>query len=305
MADSSANSHSAVWHVIALLVMAMWGGSFISTKILLNAGLLPTQIYILRFALAYIVLFAFHHKKIWADSFLDEFRLFICGITSGSLYFIAENVALEHSFASNVALIVCMNPLLTMILGGLIYRSERLGKRQILGSLVTFLGMILVVLNGRFILKLSPIGDMLALLAAFSWTAYSLVARSLVGRYNSFFITRKILFYGVVSGLPIFFAFSPDVPWHVFRSPVVLGNYLFLALIASLFCYVLWNKVMQQIGTVLASNYIYTNPLFTILIAALVLHERITVVAVLGAAFILLGMYLAERKLRVKNAVKY
>jgi drug/metabolite transporter (DMT)-like permease len=99
-----------------------------------------------------------------------------------------------------------------------------------------------------------------------------------------------------VTGLPIFFAFSPNVPWSAFLNPVVLGNYLFLALMASLLCYVLWNKVMRSIGTVLASNYGYTNPLFTIIIAAIVLHERITAVAIFGTVLILLGMFLAEYK---------
>ncbi|MBP5246436.1 MAG: DMT family transporter [Fibrobacter sp.] len=298
MIDGLKNMRLAVWHVVALLVMAMWGGSFISTKILLHAGFLSTQIFILRFALAYVVLLIFYHKKLFSDSILDELRLLICGITAGSLYFIVENKALEYSFASNVSLIICMNPLLLMLVAGLIYKSERLNRRQILGSFVTFLGMILVVLNGKFILKLSPVGDLLALWAAISWIVYSLVVRPLMTRYTSFFITRKILFYGIVTGLPVFFIFSPDVPWMAFADPVVLGNYLFLALIASLLCYVLWNKVMHSIGMVLASNYVYTNPLFTILIAAIVLRERITIIAFFGAALILLGMLLAEYKKR-------
>ncbi len=291
----------AVWHVVALLVMAMWGGSFISTKILLHAGFLPTQIFVLRFVLAYVVLLIICHKKLLSDSLWDELRLLICGISAGSMYFIVENMALEYSFASNVSLIICMNPLLTMIVAGMLYSSERLNRRQIFGSLVAFSGMILVVLNGRFVLKLSPIGDLFALCAALSWMGYSLVVRPLMDRYNSFFITRKILFYGIVTGLPIFFWFSPDVPWKAFCNPVVLGNFLFLAVIASLLCYVLWNKVMHQIGTVLATNYAYMNPLFTIIIAAIVLHERLTVVAVIGTVLILFGMILAEYKSHVSQ----
>jgi drug/metabolite transporter (DMT)-like permease len=299
MINALKNTRLMLWHVVALLVMAMWGGSFISTKILLHAGFLPTQIFILRFALAYVVLLVCDHKRFLSDSLWDELRLLVCGITAGSMYFIVENKALEYSFASNVALIICMNPLLLMIIAGIFYKSERLNRRQILGSVVTFLGMILVVLNGRFILKLSPVGDLLALWAAISWIVYSLAVRPLMARYPSFFITRKIFFYGLVTGLPIFFAFSPNVPWSAFLDPVVLGNFLFLALMASLLCYVLWNKVMRSIGTVLASNYGYTNPLFTIIIAAIVLHERITAVAILGTVLILLGMFLAEYKKKI------
>jgi len=296
MADIFKSSRLVVWHIVALLVMAMWGGSFISTKVLLQAGFLPTQIFILRFVLAYVVLLIFNHKQILSNNVWDEVRLLICGITAGSLYFIVENKALEYTFASNVSLIICLNPLLTMVIAGMFYSSERLNRRQILGSVVAFCGMVLVVLNGRFVLKLSPVGDLLAFGAALSWMVYSLVVRPLMGRYSSFFITRKILFYGIVTGLPVFFMFSPDVPWKAFCNPVVLGNYLFLAVIASFLCYVLWNQVMHKIGTVLATTYAYMNPLFTIVIAAIVLHEKMTAVAVMGTVLILLGMILAEYK---------
>ncbi len=283
-----------LWHFLAVFTVAVWGASFVSTKILLNAGFLPTHVYLLRFAFAYLMLLAVSHERLFAKSFRDEVMLACCGLTAGSIYFIAENTALEFSLVSNVSLIVCANPLLTMIFGGLLYRSERLGKRQFAGSILTLCGMVLVVLNGKFILDLSPVGDLLAFVAALVWTIYSLIVRPLSERYSTLFISRKIFFYGALTSLPVLFFVGTDIPWAAFKNPVVAGNFLFLGIVASLFGYVIWNKALRVIGTVLASNYIYAIPLFSIVLSVIFLHERITPVAVLGACLILCGMVLAE-----------
>lgn len=156
-------------------------------------------------------------------------------------------------------------------------------------------GMVLVVLNGHFVLRLSPRGDMLALSAAMLWMVYSLVIKRLGGRYPAIFITRKVFFYGLVTILPVF-AFRPfGADWEVLSRPVVWGNLLFLGVVASMLCYVLWNAAMHRLGAVRTTNYIYFNPLVTIVAATLCIGERITLAALAGAALILYGMWRAER----------
>ena len=73
-------------------------------------------------------------------------------------------------------------------------------------------------------------------------------------------------------------------------------NFLCLTVFSSLFGYLVWNKVMKQIGTVLASNYLYAIPLVTIITAVIALSERITPVAIAGAAATVAGMIIAEMK---------
>jgi drug/metabolite transporter (DMT)-like permease len=249
----------------------------------------------------YLLLLAINHKKILAQNFKDEFLLFISGITGGTLYFWAENTALTLSPSSNVSLIVCTNPLLIMIFGGLLFKSERLKSRQILGSLLTFVGMVLVVLNGKFILKLSPLGDFLAFVAAILWTIYSLSLKPFKARYSTLFITRKIFFYSIASSIPLMVAEHLQgrfIPWENFAEPVVAFNFLCLAIFSSLLGYVAWNTVLERLGTVLASNYIYAIPLVTIITALVTIGERITPMAWAGAAAIVSGMVIAEYKSR-------
>ena len=294
-------NNMALWHLLAVVTVAFWGTSFVSTKVLLNHGFSAVQVFTMRFVVTYLLLLAASHRQFRCKEWKHELVLFICGITGCTLYFWAENTALSLSPSSNVSLIVCTNPLLIMIFGGILYKSERLCKRQILGCLITFVGMVLVVLNGKFILKLSPVGDFLAFSSAVVWAIYSLVLRKLNGKYSTLFITRKIFFYGALTSIPALFveaggnvSKAVNIPWQNFTEPVVAFNFLCLTAFSSLFGYLVWNKVLKQIGTVLASNYIYGIPLVTIITAVIALGERITAVAIAGAASIVAGMILAE-----------
>lgn len=153
----------------------------------------------------------------------------------------------------NVAFIICTAPLLTTILSLLFYKSEKATKGLIYGSLLALIGVGLVVFNGSVVLKLSPVGDLLTLLAALSWAFYSLVIKRMTGRYPTVFITRKIFFYGVLTILPAFLLHPLQPDFDVLLQPLVLSNLLFLAVLASLICYILWNVVLKQLGTMRAS----------------------------------------------------
>lgn len=283
------------YHLAALFTVAVWGATFVSTKVLIVNGVSPAEIFLLRFAAAYALILCAAPRRLRASSLRDELLLAAAGVTGGSLYFLTENIALEHAPASNVSLLVCTAPVWTAILFGRLYRRERMTRRQAVGSALAFAGMALVVLNGRFVLHLAPAGDLLALAAALLWVIYSLIIRSLSGRYSSLFITRKVFFYGIVTILPVFFFRPFGVTAEVLARPIVWGNLLFLGGVASMLCYMLWNVVIHRLGAVRATNYIYLNPLVTILTAALCIGERITAAALAGAALILYGMWRAER----------
>lgn len=284
------------YHAAALFTVAVWGATFVSTKVLIAHSLTPAEIFLLRFALAYVCIWPLSKGRLRAYGWRDEALLAAAGVTGGSLYFLTENMALEYAPASNVSLIVCTAPVWTALLLSLAYRGERMTRRQIGGSALAFAGMVLVVLNGRFVLHLSPKGDLLALSAALLWMVYSLAVKRIGGRYPAVFITRKVFFYGLLTILPVF-AFQPfSVGAEVLARPAVWGNLLFLGVVASMLCYILWNAAMHRIGAVRTTNYIYFNPLVTIVTAALCIGERITAAALAGAALILCGMWRAERR---------
>ena len=263
---------------------------------MINHGLTPQEIFFYRFLIAYLGIWVISPKRLFTSNWKDELWLMAGGFFGGSLYFFTENTALGITQASNVAFIICTAPLLTTILSLLFYKSEKATKGLIYGSILALIGVGLVVFNGSFVLKLSPVGDLLTLLAALSWAFYSLVIKKMTGRYPTVFITRKIFFYGVLTILPTFLLHPLQPDFDVLLKPVVLSNLLFLAVLASLVCYVLWNVVLKQLGTVRASNYIYLNPLVTMVASVIILHEKITWITLLGAGCIIFGVYQAEKK---------
>ena len=278
------------YHLIAILTVAIWGLTFISTKVLINHGLTPQEIFFYRFLIAYTGIWVISPKRLFTGNWKDELWLVAGGIFGGSLYFFTENTALGITPATKVTFIICTAPLQTTIMSLLFYKSEKASKGLIYGSLLALMGVGLIVFNGSFVLKISPIGDLLTLLAALSWAFYSLIIKKMAGRYPTVFITRKIFFYGVLTILPAFLLHPLQPDTAVLLQPGVLF------VLASLICYVLWNVVLKQLGTVRASNYIYLNPLVTMIASSLILDEKITLVALGGAACIVCGVYWAEKK---------
>lgn len=232
----------------------------------------------------------------FANNIKDELLLIIAGGCGGTLYFVAENTALQITLASNVSLILCTTPILTAFISRILNR-ETLKKNLLYGSLFAFLGVSLVVFNGGFILQISPLGDILTFIAAFMWAFYGMILKKLGNKYPTLFITRKVFFYGVILLIPflVIHPIHPDPA--VLTLPVVWINLLFLGLLASLLCYLMWNTAVKHLGVVRTTNYIYLVPMVTLITSYLVIHETITWLAIIGSVFILSGVYIAEKGL--------
>ena len=170
------------YHLAALFTVSVWGATFVSTKALIAAGLTPAEIFLMRFALGYLCILPLAPRRLRAENRRDEAAFAAAGVCGGSLYFLLENVALEYAPASNVSLLVCTAPVWTALAAGRADRGERMTRRQAAGAALAAAGMALVVLNGRFVLHISPAGDLLALAAALSWMGYSLVIKRLGAR---------------------------------------------------------------------------------------------------------------------------
>ena len=309
------------YHFVAFVTIVVWGSTFVFTKLLLLAGLSAAQIFTLRFIIAYVLLALYSigrpffcigrartdadspkkSVQVWCGSWRDELLMMLLGVTGGSLYFLAENEALNYTTATNTSLIVCSCPLVASALIGLFYKSERMSRLQTLGALTAVAGVCVVVLNGHFVLHLSPLGDALALAANLCWAFYSLLMIPVGRKYDSVFITRKVFFYGLVTIIP-YYMLVPEETW-IFTSSIlqffnfsILLNLLFLGVVASMLCFLAWTWVIKRLGAMVTTNYVYLNPVATIVFAWWILNEQITSYFLLGTVLILLGMYLADKK---------
>lgn len=308
-----------IYHILAFVTVVIWGVTFISTKTLIIAGITPAQIFTIRFFIAYAGLMAIcllrggKERKLLSHSIRHELLFILMGVTGGSLYFLTENTALAYTQASNVSFIVCTAPLLTILLTLIIKRlyhgamaSELedvwVGLPLILGTVLAMSGMAMVLFDGIGI-SFSPKGDIMAFLAACCWAVYSQFMGQMTERYGTLFATRKVFFWGLVTIIPVLLFQDNSNLYNVpFGSLAVWGNLVFLSIVASLLCFVVWNRVMPAIGNVTATNYVYLNPIITLVGAMLILNERMTTLSGLGSAMILAGVILSGlQKKETKN----
>lgn len=292
-------------HLGALFTVAAWGTSFLSTKILMeDAHLTPIEGYIYRFALAYVVILVITFRKIFADNLKDELQLLLCGVCAGSLFYVLENYALQYTTASNVSLLSCVSPLMTTALMALLFRAK-IGAAKVIGSVIAFFGVCCVILSPGEGLQINPFGDLLALSSSLSWSIYAISVKRLVPRYTPLFITRKLFLYGVLTALPLLLL--QNAPSHlavVFTSTTYFLNLLFLVLICSVAAYVLWNYTTKVLGAVVTNNYLYLQPLITMIAAYFVFGEEIGILGYIGCVLIIGGLIVVD-KLKVNRQLHH
>lgn len=282
----------ALGYLFVCITVLVWGTTFISSKKLL-AYYTPLQIMLTRFLLAYGMLWLLRPRRLRLTR-RDELRFLLMGLCSCSLYFWAENTALTYTLASNVSIIVSTAPIFTAVLAHFT-TEEKFRLRTLAGFAVAFAGVILVVCNGAFVLKLSPQGDLLAVLAAVLWSVYSVTMKGYAGKYDSILLTRRTVFWGIITALLFSLVSGTPYPIAPLARPEVTLNFLFLGLVASCVCYIFWNESFRRLGVVATNSFIYAIPFVTIAAAAFFLREPLSPAALVGAGLITLGVFVSER----------
>lgn len=289
-------------HIGALITVICWGCSFIASKVLMEgASMTPVEVYVYRFSLAYMMMFALTLKQLRSNSWKDELQFALCGICSGTLYFLMENYALIYTTAGNVSLLSSISPIFTAILLAAIYKTK-MKKGEILGSGVAFLGVVLVIMSEPISkglgMEIHPLGDILALSCALSWAVYSIAIKRLIPIYNTFFLTRKLFFYGLITSIPLLFIQKEPLHLNVifdFSQPIFFLNLLFLAVMCSSMAYLLWNESMKIIGPLATNNYLYFQPPVTMFVGCILLGETIYPFGYVGCILVLLGLIFADK----------
>ncbi|MBR6282778.1 MAG: DMT family transporter [Muribaculaceae bacterium] len=284
------------YHLLAFVTVVAWAVSFINTRVLLDAGVLPIELYVYRFIISYVCLLACCRFRVHIAPWRDELRMAVLGAMGGSAYFIAQNVALQHTLVSNVAILVDTNPLFTILLAAVFLREERLTWPKVVGSVVAFAGVALITFRGGFVWGDGLLGDLLALLGAFVWAIYTVVLKRINNRYSTMVITRKTFFYGIVTAIPFMLWEGHPTPLSTWLRPDVLGHLLYLSLVCSMAAFFAWGIVTKGVGPIAANNYLYLGPAISMLVAAIAFGERVGALGLLACVLILAGVIVVERQ---------
>lgn len=283
-------------HLCALLTIIIWGTTFISTKILL-VDFQPVEILFFRFVMGLLALLIIYPHRLKTTTKRQELTFALAGLCGICLYYLLENIALTYTMASNVGVIISVAPFFTAIMSHLFLKEEgKLRANFFIGFFVAMIVIFLISFNGSK-LELNPVGDLLALLAAFVWACYSILTKKISSYgYHTILTTRRVFFYGILFMIPTLFMFDFHLELSRFTNPVYLFNIIFLGLGASALCFVSWNLAVKVLGAVKTSIYIYMVPVITVVTSTLILHEQITALSIIGTLLTLAGLFLSERK---------
>ena len=295
MSFSRFSSSPLFGHGVALFTVFVWGVTFISTKILLE-DFHAAEILFLRFAMAFAALYLSAPGRLSGMTPRRHLVLAAAGLTGICLYYLLENLALGYTLASNISVILCAAPMFTALVARFVLRGEeKLGLYFYAGFFVAMSGICLISFSGASELRLDPLGDILAIAAALVWALYACLTR-IMGRWgcNVIQVTRYTFGWGILFMIPFLFLF--DLHWDTARfvKPENIFNLLFLGLCASAMCFTTWNIAVRVLGTVRTSLYIYLVPVITVIVAALVLDERLTLMSGSGAVLTLAGLFISQ-----------
>mgnify|MGYP001078820765 FL=1 len=281
-------------HLAALFTIIIWGTTFISTKVLLT-DFKPVEILFFRFVMGFAALFLVCPHRMKGVGRRQELTFVLAGLCGICLYYLLENIALTYTMTSNVGVIISVAPFFTAILSRLFLRSEgKLRGNFFIGFVVAMAGIALLSFNGSQ-MKLNPVGDVLAVLAAFVWACYSILTRKISSfGYPVILTTRRTFFYGILFMVPALFFFDFEMGLERFADLTHLLNILYLGLGASALCFVTWNLAVKALGAVKTSVYIYMVPVITVVTSVLVLKETVTLVSVMGTFLAVAGLFFSE-----------
>ena len=260
-------------HIAAIVTIIIWGTTFISTKILLRT-FTPIEILFFRFIIGFITLILVYPHKLRVKEKKHEIYFMLAGLSGVTLYFLFENIALTYTLASNVGVIISIAPFFTAIMAHYFINGENLKKNFCIGFISAISGILLISFNGSSVLKLNPLGDILAVSASVLWAVYSILTKKIgTFGYNTIQTTRRIFFYGLLFMIPALFFFDFNINLSYFINPTVLLNIGYLGFGASALCFVTWNFSVKVLGAVKTSVYIYLVPVITVITSVIVLRR--------------------------------
>jgi len=278
-----------------ILAMLIWGSSFIAFKIVLEFYP-PMFIVAARMGIAslvFILIWRLWYGK-W-DYREGDWKIFlVMAACEPCLYFLFEAWALKFTTASEAGVMTSMLPMLVAIMAGLML-SEKIGLYYWVGLVISMPGVIWLSLSGEPGEQASNpmLGNFLELCAMVVAAVYTVALRFLSSRYSTWLLTSIQAFAGFVFFLPLFliFEFQPFV-FH-FDAMVLI---LYLGSIVTLVAYGLYNHGIKVLSASQATIFTNLIPVFTLILAFVILGERISFEQYMAVVMIMAGVLISQVK---------
>lgn len=283
-------------HFAGIFAMILWGMSFVwSTQAYQNLN--PTTTIFLRLVVATVfftaILFLFHlNEKIHRK----DLKLFaLAAMFEPFLYFIFEGYGLKNTSPVIGSGLIAMIPLVTPI-AARIFLKERLTPMNILGFIVSFVGVIVMLINKNLEFTASPKGILFLCGAVLVAVGYSIALIRLTKLYKPLTITWMQNIIGMIYFIPLFFVMERFQPSSFANVREYIVPIVCLGVFCSAIAYALWAFAFSKLGASRANVYSNLIPVFTAIFSYLLAIEALTVNKIVGIVVVVVGLVLSQMK---------
>ncbi len=279
----------------AILAMAGWSITFVWFKVAFRTYR-PYEITILRLVLASTLLFSImwlghHGQKIRRKDFL---QLMLVAFCEPFMYFIGEANGMQYVSSTLGSLIISTIPLFTAFAAWLILK-EKISGYLLMGLIVSTTGVAIISLNSADLTATTK-GIMYLMIAVFAGVFYAITVRNLTLRYSAITIVAWQSLFGLIYFLPLFFYYDAHHFFTVQHSAQGLITIAGMSLFASVGAFMLFTGVIRELGVIKSNVFTNLIPVFTVILAFLILGDTLTLSSTIGLCLTLIGLVLSQYK---------
>ena len=295
------NQKSLLIYGSIILAMLFWSFSFIWTKIVFLVYNPVTTVF-LRLIISSVILFAVGKgfKKLGTIEKKDRLSILALAFFEPFLYFLGESYGLKYVSSTIGAVIISTIPLFSPI-AAYYFHKEKLGKMNILGILISIIGVAIIIFNKSLSLIVSPIGLTCLFIAVGAAVGYSVVLKKLASKYNPLTLVTYQNTLGLIYFIPLFLILD----WQHFIQAVptqeVLTALLLLAVFGSTLAFIFFTYGLNHLGITKSNIFINVIPVFTAIFAYFVIDEILSFQTIVGMMVVIGGLFLSQIEFKRKT----
>ncbi len=295
------NKNTLIGFGFALLATALWSGNFVVASGL-SDSIQPTTLAFYRWLVATLVFTPFAFKSVkrdWATIRASFSYLLLTAVLGVSIFNTLIYFAGQTSTAVNLSLIALTFPIFILLISAIVFK-ELITSVRVLGIIIVLMGVMLIISKGNpaelLNLKFNT-GDPLMLLAAFTFAIHSLLVKNKPKKISIISLQYTTFFIGLIILLP-FYLFSKDSIVGFEPEFTVIGAILYIGICSSLISFVSWNKAIIKIGASSAGMIYFLMPLFSGLVAWVLLDEKLKYYHLISGIMIVTGILISNHQAR-------
>ncbi|MGG0655708.1 DMT family transporter [Rummeliibacillus pycnus] len=287
--------------VLLLIATILWGGNFVIGRAVANE-LPPFTLAFLRWCVALIVFLPISYKvfkRDWPKIKKHWVIILVLGFTGVASFNTLVYIALHFTTSINASLMNMLTPVVIYFMS-FIFLKEKLNRNQMIGTAISFIGVITIISNGSLKTLLHFTfnkGDLIVIIAVILWSIYSLLVKQYsqeLPGHSTFLVSIAV---GIIMLLPFYIHESLTTTMVIHWSVTSIFAILYTGILASIVAFIAWNTGVVRWGANRAGIFLNFIPVFASIFAVLFIGEKIIASQVIGGLLVVAGVYWTSRKI--------